>query len=141
MHNILFASSEAYPYAKTGGLADVVGGEVTLRKDLTELVSYARELGFVTIQIQTNGRMFAYRQNCEELVAAGGRIRLSTTTPRGLPPGRCRKHSPSSPWPWQSHCSGFTPAPRWPQGLSAEEYPTTFEAPGVSTGARRFQVS
>ncbi len=47
------------------------GGEVTLRKDLTELVSYARELGFVTIQIQTNGRMFAYRQNCEELIEAG----------------------------------------------------------------------
>lgn len=47
------------------------GGEVTLRKDLVELVAYAKELGFDTIQIQTNGRMFAYRKNCEELIAAG----------------------------------------------------------------------
>lgn len=47
------------------------GGEVTLRKDLVELVSHARELGFRTVQIQTNGRMFAYRKNCAELVAAG----------------------------------------------------------------------
>jgi len=47
------------------------GGEVTLRPDLVELVAYARGLGFGAIQIQTNGRMFAYRKNCEELIAAG----------------------------------------------------------------------
>jgi MoaA/NifB/PqqE/SkfB family radical SAM enzyme len=47
------------------------GGEVTLRQDLVELVVYARELGFRTIQIQTNGRMLAYRKSCEELIAAG----------------------------------------------------------------------
>ncbi|MFH2009914.1 MAG: radical SAM protein [bacterium] len=47
------------------------GGEVTLRDDLVELVAYARELGFETIQIQTNGRMFAYKKNCEELIEAG----------------------------------------------------------------------
>ncbi len=47
------------------------GGEVTLRRDLTELVAYAKDLGFTAIQIQTNGRMFAYRKNCEELIAAG----------------------------------------------------------------------
>jgi len=47
------------------------GGEVTLRADLLELVAHAKELGFGTIQIQTNGRMLAYRKNCEELIAAG----------------------------------------------------------------------
>jgi len=47
------------------------GGEVTLRPDLTELVALARELGFSTIQIQTNGRYFAYRAQCEALIEAG----------------------------------------------------------------------
>ncbi len=47
------------------------GGEVTLRRDLVELVAYAKDLGFGTIQIQTNGRMLAYRKKCEELIAAG----------------------------------------------------------------------
>lgn len=47
------------------------GGEVTLRPDLVSLVAYAKELGFRTIQIQTNGRMFAYRKNCEALIEAG----------------------------------------------------------------------
>lgn len=47
------------------------GGEVTIRRDLVELVRYARDLGFKTIQIQTNGRMLAYRKLCEDLIAAG----------------------------------------------------------------------
>lgn len=47
------------------------GGEVTLRKDVVELVRHAAEVGFRRIQVQTNGRMLAYRKLCEELVAAG----------------------------------------------------------------------
>ena len=47
------------------------GGEVTIRKDLPELVAYARELGFQQIQIQTNGRMLAYRKLTEKLIRAG----------------------------------------------------------------------
>jgi len=47
------------------------GGEVTIRPDFLELVSFARDLGFRTIQIQTNGRMLAYRRFCEQTVAAG----------------------------------------------------------------------
>lgn len=47
------------------------GGEVTMRKDFLELVAYAKELGFKLIQIQTNGRMLAYRKFCEETIAAG----------------------------------------------------------------------
>jgi cyclic pyranopterin phosphate synthase len=47
------------------------GGEVTIRKDLPELVRYARNRGFRVIQIQTNGRMLSHRPFVEELVDAG----------------------------------------------------------------------
>jgi MoaA/NifB/PqqE/SkfB family radical SAM enzyme len=47
------------------------GGEPTIRKDIVELTSYAKRLGFRKIQIQTNGRMLAYRKLCEELISAG----------------------------------------------------------------------
>ena len=47
------------------------GGEVTVRRDLVELVAYAKSLGYRVIQIQTNGRMLAYRRLCEDLIAAG----------------------------------------------------------------------
>lgn len=52
---------------------DVVftGAEVTIRPDFLRLVSAARLLGYRNIQIQTNGRMFAYREFCERTVAAG----------------------------------------------------------------------
>jgi MoaA/NifB/PqqE/SkfB family radical SAM enzyme len=47
------------------------GGEVTIRRDLLEIVRHARDLGFTSIQIQTNGRMLAYRKLCEDLIEAG----------------------------------------------------------------------
>jgi len=47
------------------------GGEPTLRKDLFELISYARELGYRTVQIQTNGRVFASKRYCMDAIAAG----------------------------------------------------------------------
>lgn len=47
------------------------GGEPTIRKDLSELVEYAKKLGFRVIQIQTNGRMFAYKKFCENLIEKG----------------------------------------------------------------------
>jgi MoaA/NifB/PqqE/SkfB family radical SAM enzyme len=47
------------------------GGEVTIRPDFIELVKYASELGFATIQVQTNGRMLAYKKFAEQTVAAG----------------------------------------------------------------------
>jgi len=47
------------------------GGEPTLRRDLPELVSFAREMGYATIQIQSNGRTFASRRYCDTLVEAG----------------------------------------------------------------------
>ncbi len=52
---------------------DVVftGGEVTLRKDILKLISYAKELKFKNIQLQTNGRMFYYFEFCKRTVSAG----------------------------------------------------------------------
>jgi radical SAM protein with 4Fe4S-binding SPASM domain len=55
------------------GLKEVVftGGEPTIRKDLPELVRFAKDLGFENIQIQTNGRMFASKSFTETMVDAG----------------------------------------------------------------------
>ena len=52
---------------------DVVftGGEITLRKDILELISYAKNLDFKRIQIQTNARMFAYKLFCKDVIKAG----------------------------------------------------------------------
>jgi len=47
------------------------GGEPTLRRDLLDLVAHARELGYGTVQIQSNGRTFASRRFCRDLVSAG----------------------------------------------------------------------
>ncbi len=47
------------------------GGEVTLRPDLLELVAYARDLGYRTIQIQSNGRRMSYLPYLDALLDAG----------------------------------------------------------------------
>lgn len=47
------------------------GGEPTLHQNFLELVSYAKFLGFKTIQIQTNGRRFVYKSFCEKTIEAG----------------------------------------------------------------------
>lgn len=49
----------------------LTGGEVTIRKDIFELVSHAKSLGFDPIQIQTNGRMFCSKDFCEKMIKAG----------------------------------------------------------------------
>ncbi len=46
------------------------GGEPTLRKDLIELVKYAKKK-IPNIEIQSNGRLFYYKRYCEELIQAG----------------------------------------------------------------------
>jgi MoaA/NifB/PqqE/SkfB family radical SAM enzyme len=52
---------------------DVVftGAEVTIRPDFMRLVAAARILGYRNIQIQTNGRRFAYLDFCKAAIAAG----------------------------------------------------------------------
>jgi len=47
------------------------GGEPTARRDIFELINYARFLGFKVIQIQSNGRMFSYMDLCRFIVKAG----------------------------------------------------------------------
>ncbi len=49
----------------------LTGGEVTIRKDLLELVEFAKDCGYPQIQIQTNGRMLACNGLAEKLLAAG----------------------------------------------------------------------
>jgi len=47
------------------------GGEATIREDIFELVSFAKKLGYTLIQIQTNGRRFAYKEFCIKIIEAG----------------------------------------------------------------------
>lgn len=49
----------------------LTGGEVTIRKDFFDLIRLAKELGYKTIQIQTNGRMFASLEFCKKTIEAG----------------------------------------------------------------------
>lgn len=46
----------------------ITGGEPTIRADIFELVTYAKKLGFKKIQMQTNGRMFCYRNFARRMV-------------------------------------------------------------------------
>jgi cyclic pyranopterin phosphate synthase len=47
------------------------GGEPTLRADLLPLIRKARELGFTSIKLQTNGLVFASASNLERAIEAG----------------------------------------------------------------------
>lgn len=47
------------------------GGEPAIKPEFLELVRTAADLGYNTIQVQTNGRAFAYPDFCRETVAAG----------------------------------------------------------------------
>ena len=49
----------------------LTGGEVTIRKDFFDIVRLARDIGYKSIQIQTNGRMFASLDFCKKTIEAG----------------------------------------------------------------------
>jgi MoaA/NifB/PqqE/SkfB family radical SAM enzyme len=49
----------------------LTGSEITLRKDLPELVRRARASGFERVRIQTHGMALARLEYCEQLVEAG----------------------------------------------------------------------
>ena len=55
------------------GIRSVVftGGEPTIRKDIVELVAFAKEQGYELIQVQTNGRRFASRKFTDAMIEAG----------------------------------------------------------------------
>jgi len=50
---------------------DILGGEPTIRRDLIELISYAKSLGYEQIAITTNGQMLSYYDYAKKLVEAG----------------------------------------------------------------------
>ena len=52
-------------------LADILGGEVTLRKDLPEIALLARKTGYTAVQITTNGMRLADPDYAKRLVDAG----------------------------------------------------------------------
>ncbi len=59
--------------AKKQGVTGAVftGGEPTLHPDLPAAVRAARAMGYKSVQVQTNGRRFAYYDYCLELKKAG----------------------------------------------------------------------
>jgi len=59
--------------AKNSGTTylEMVGGEITIRPDVIELIKFAKELGFETIMMATNGRMYSYRKFAEEIIEMG----------------------------------------------------------------------
>ncbi|HOF50468.1 MAG TPA: radical SAM protein [Candidatus Colwellbacteria bacterium] len=50
---------------------ELIGGETTIRPDFTDIVGFAKKVGFKTIMIATNGRMFSYEPVAESLIEAG----------------------------------------------------------------------
>lgn len=50
----------------------LTGGEPTLQmKKLISIIKTARDIGYHVIQVQSNGRLFAYLDFCKEMIAAG----------------------------------------------------------------------
>ncbi|HRY52551.1 MAG TPA: radical SAM protein [Candidatus Portnoybacteria bacterium] len=47
------------------------GGEPNLRRDLPELVAYAKKMGLEHIEVQSNGRIYAYKDYCKKLIDSG----------------------------------------------------------------------
>lgn len=62
---IIFAQKEGFEEV------NFTGGEPTIRKDIFELVKFAREAGFSKVSITTNGRMLQYRGFLKKLVETG----------------------------------------------------------------------
>ncbi len=49
----------------------ITGGEPTMHQTLPATVRHARRLGYAQIQVQTNGRLFAYDNACKRLIGLG----------------------------------------------------------------------
>lgn len=58
-------------FKKGKGEVVLTGGEPTLHPDFLEIVKSAKSIGFKEIQIQTNGRLFAYFDFCVKTIEAG----------------------------------------------------------------------
>jgi len=53
------------------GAVEFTGGEPTIRKDIIDLVAYAKKIGFKIIAVSTNGRMLSYAPFAEKIIDAG----------------------------------------------------------------------
>lgn len=60
-----------YIYGRGIRVLDFTGGEPTIRKDLTELISYAKEVGYESISLITNGIVMARPDYTRRLVNSG----------------------------------------------------------------------
>jgi len=49
----------------------LTGGEPSIRADFFQLLNFAKKLGYQRIQVQTNGRMFAYKDFCLTAIESG----------------------------------------------------------------------
>lgn len=58
-------------YANRARQVVFTGGECTIREDIFEIVKFARDLGYYSVQIQTNGRKFASPEFCKKMLLAG----------------------------------------------------------------------
>lgn len=50
---------------------EFIGGEPTIRKDIIDIIAYAKKLGYSIIAITTNGKMFSYKEFTEQIIKAG----------------------------------------------------------------------
>lgn len=50
---------------------EFTGGEPSIRKDIFDIITRAKELGYEKISLSTNGRMFSYEETCKKFVEAG----------------------------------------------------------------------
>jgi len=62
---------------------EFTGGEPTIRKDILQLVTQAKKMGYEQIGLSTNGRLFSYRKFCQKIVKAGlNKITFSLLGPK-----------------------------------------------------------
>lgn len=50
---------------------ELIGGEMTIREDIVKLIKFAKDLGFSTIMMATNGRMYSYPELARAILKAG----------------------------------------------------------------------
>ena len=53
---------------------EFIGGEITIRPDFFELISYAKKIGFEDIRLTSNGRLFSYPEFVQKAHRAGLRV-------------------------------------------------------------------
>jgi len=53
---------------------EFIGGEITIRPDFFELISYAKKIGFEDIRLTSNGRLFSYPKFTKKAYQAGLKV-------------------------------------------------------------------